>query len=59
VIRELGLLYDRDERGEFLQLYTVTAGRVFLELVERIGGYDGYGAANAYVRLAVQRAERS
>jgi 4-hydroxyphenylpyruvate dioxygenase len=58
-IRELGLLYDRDERGEFLQLYTVTAGRVFLELVERIGGYDGYGAANAYVRLAVQRAERS
>ncbi|MGI5271366.1 bifunctional sugar phosphate isomerase/epimerase/4-hydroxyphenylpyruvate dioxygenase family protein [Nonomuraea sp. CA-218870] len=58
-IRELGLLYDRDERGEFLHLYTVTAGRVFFELVQRIGGYDGYGAANAAVRLAVQHAERS
>ena len=58
-IRELGLLYDKDERGEFLHLYTVTAGRVFFELVQRIGGYDGYGAANAAVRLAVQHAERS
>ncbi|MFC5814943.1 bifunctional sugar phosphate isomerase/epimerase/4-hydroxyphenylpyruvate dioxygenase family protein [Nonomuraea harbinensis] len=58
-IRELGLLYDRDEEGEFLHLYTVTAGRVFFELVQRIGGYDGYGAANAAVRLAVQHAERS
>ncbi|MFG1946932.1 bifunctional sugar phosphate isomerase/epimerase/4-hydroxyphenylpyruvate dioxygenase family protein [Nonomuraea sp. NPDC048826] len=58
-IRELGLLYDRDERGEFLHLYTVTAGRVFFELVQRIGGYDGYGAANAAVRLAVQHVERS
>ncbi|RVX41477.1 4-hydroxyphenylpyruvate dioxygenase [Nonomuraea polychroma] len=54
-LRRLGVLYDRDEDGgEFLHLYTVTMGRVFFELVQRIGGYDGYGAANAPIRLAVQ-----
>ncbi|PZG15431.1 bifunctional sugar phosphate isomerase/epimerase/4-hydroxyphenylpyruvate dioxygenase family protein [Nonomuraea aridisoli] len=54
-LRELGVLYDRDESGgEFWHLYTVTVGRVFVELVQRKGGYDGYGAANAPIRLAVQ-----
>ncbi|MEU8247409.1 TIM barrel protein [Nonomuraea sp. NPDC048916] len=55
-LRELGLLYDRDEHGEFLHLYTITVGRVFFELVQRLGGYRGYGAANAPVRLAAQHA---
>jgi 4-hydroxyphenylpyruvate dioxygenase len=56
-LRHLGVLYDRDERGgEFLQLYTVTVGRVFFEIVQRTGGYDGYGARNAPIRLAVQHA---
>ncbi|MFD4029054.1 bifunctional sugar phosphate isomerase/epimerase/4-hydroxyphenylpyruvate dioxygenase family protein [Streptomyces sp. NPDC058637] len=54
--RELGILYDRDEKGEFRHCYTVTTGRLFFELVERTGGYDGYGARNAPVRLAAQRA---
>ncbi|MFC8227114.1 bifunctional sugar phosphate isomerase/epimerase/4-hydroxyphenylpyruvate dioxygenase family protein [Streptomyces sp. NPDC057287] len=54
--RELGILYDRDEKGEFRHCYTVTAGRVFFELVERVGGYDGYGVGNAPVRLAAQHA---
>ena len=53
-LRELGLLYDRDEHGEFLHLYTITAGRVFFEIVQRVGGYQGYGATNAPVRLAAQ-----
>jgi 3-dehydroshikimate dehydratase len=57
-MRELGVLYDRDERGEFLHFYTpVVGGRLFFEVVERRGGYDGYGAANAPVRLAAQRSE--
>jgi 4-hydroxyphenylpyruvate dioxygenase len=56
-LRHLGVLYDRDGHGgEFLHLYTVTAGRVFFELVQRIGGYQGYGAGNAPIRLAVQHA---
>ncbi|MEW9555424.1 bifunctional sugar phosphate isomerase/epimerase/4-hydroxyphenylpyruvate dioxygenase family protein [Nonomuraea sp. NPDC050783] len=56
-LRRLGVLYDRDEHGEFLHCYTVTVGRVFFELVQRVGGYQGYGAGNAPIRLAVQHAE--
>ncbi|WP_328477955.1 sugar phosphate isomerase/epimerase and 4-hydroxyphenylpyruvate domain-containing protein [Streptomyces sp. NBC_00377] len=56
--RELGILYDRDACGVFRHCYTHTVGRVFLELVQRDGGYQGYGAANAPVRLAAQRALR-
>jgi 4-hydroxyphenylpyruvate dioxygenase len=54
LLRELGLLYDKDEHGEFLHCYTVTTGRVFFEIVQRIGDYRGYGAANAPIRLAAQ-----
>ena len=57
-MREVGVLYDRDDDGEFLQLYTRTVGGVFLEVVERRGGYDGYGAPNAGVRLAAQDSDR-
>lgn len=56
LLRELGLLYDRDAYGEFLHFYTVTTGRVFFEVVQRRGGYRGYGAVNAPIRLAAQHA---
>ncbi|WP_406441109.1 sugar phosphate isomerase/epimerase and 4-hydroxyphenylpyruvate domain-containing protein [Streptomyces sp. NBC_01613] len=56
--RELGILYDRDAHGEFRHCYTHTVGRVFFELVQRDGGYRGYGAQNAPVRLAAQHAAR-
>ncbi|MFE7853940.1 bifunctional sugar phosphate isomerase/epimerase/4-hydroxyphenylpyruvate dioxygenase family protein [Streptomyces sp. NPDC057403] len=56
--RELGILYDRDAHGEFRHCYTRTVGRVFFELVQRDGGYRGYGAVNAPVRLAAQHAVR-
>ncbi|MFD3475607.1 bifunctional sugar phosphate isomerase/epimerase/4-hydroxyphenylpyruvate dioxygenase family protein [Streptomyces sp. NPDC058695] len=56
--RELGILYDRDEHGTFRHFYTETIGRVFFELVQRDGGYRGYGAQNAPVRLAAQHALR-
>jgi 4-hydroxyphenylpyruvate dioxygenase len=54
-LRELDLLYDRDAHGEFIHFYTRTIGDVFFEVVERRGGYDGYGGANAPIRLAAQR----
>lgn len=54
-LRDLGLFYDSDGNGEFIHLYTPIIGGVFFELVERRGGYDGYGAANAPVRLSAQR----
>ena len=57
-MRSLGVLYERDPDGEFLHLYTPTVGgRLFFEIVERRGGYAGYGAANAAVRMAAQRAD--
>jgi 4-hydroxyphenylpyruvate dioxygenase len=56
--RDLGILYDRDAHGVFRHCYTRTVGRVFFELVQRDGGYRGYGAQNAPVRLAAQHAVR-
>ncbi|WP_369135709.1 TIM barrel protein [Modestobacter sp. I12A-02662] len=59
-IRELGLLYDEDEHGRWLQLVTRVLGdRVFLVVVQRLGGYDGYGAADAPVRMAAHRRSRA
>jgi 4-hydroxyphenylpyruvate dioxygenase len=53
-LADLGVLYDREGEGEFLHFYTETVGGVFFEVVERRGGYEGYGAGNAPVRLAAQ-----
>jgi 4-hydroxyphenylpyruvate dioxygenase len=57
-LRELNVMYDRDEAGEFLHFYTHPIGTVFLEVVERRGAYSGYGALNAPVRLAAQYQHR-
>jgi 4-hydroxyphenylpyruvate dioxygenase len=58
-MRELGVLLDRDEHGEFLHFYTeVLGGRVFFEVVQRVGGYEGYGEINAPVRMAAHRRRR-
>jgi 4-hydroxyphenylpyruvate dioxygenase len=55
-LRELGLLYDREPGGgELLQAFTATRGRVFFELLERRGGYAGYGATNTPIRMVAQR----
>jgi 4-hydroxyphenylpyruvate dioxygenase len=49
------ILYDRDESGEYFQLYSPTYGEgFFFEIVER-RGYKGYGAANAIFRIAALR----
>jgi len=60
LMREGGILYDRDSAGgEFFQVYTEQfAERFFLEVVQRKGGYDGYGAVNAPVRLAAHAQRR-
>jgi 4-hydroxyphenylpyruvate dioxygenase len=59
-MQSLGVLYDRDDDGEFLHFYTeVLGGRVFFEVVQRIGGYSGYGEVNAPVRMAAHRRQRA
>jgi 4-hydroxyphenylpyruvate dioxygenase len=54
VLRAHGILYDRDDAGEYLQAYTSNIGGLFFfEIVER-RGYNGFGAVNAPIRLAAQ-----
>ncbi|MBO6895679.1 MAG: hypothetical protein JJ866_27425 [Roseibium sp.] len=49
------MLYDRDESGEYFQIYgTPIFNGFFFEIVERRGNYQGYGARNAPIRLAAQ-----
>ena len=51
-LRARNILYDRDDHGEYLQLYSTTFGDgFFFEIVER-RDYRGYGAANAIFRIA-------
>jgi 4-hydroxyphenylpyruvate dioxygenase len=46
------VLYDRDEHGEYFQLYSTAFGEgFFFEIVER-RGYAGYGASNTIFRIA-------
>jgi 4-hydroxyphenylpyruvate dioxygenase len=53
-MRRLSILYDRGPTGEFFHAYTrAFEHRFFFEFVER-RNYDGFGAANASVRLAAQ-----
>ncbi len=59
LVRRVGALYDEDDHGHYLQLFTPVAGqRVFVEIVQRVDGYRGYGFANDPVRMAAQRAQR-
>lgn len=51
-LRSQNILYDRDEHGEYFQLYSPSYGEgFFFEVVQR-EGYRGYGAANAIFRIA-------
>jgi 4-hydroxyphenylpyruvate dioxygenase len=59
-MREYGLFYDEDAHGCYLHLVTEVLGdRVFFEVVQRLGGYDGYGTANAPVRMTAHRSLRA
>ncbi|RJT40752.1 sugar phosphate isomerase/epimerase and 4-hydroxyphenylpyruvate domain-containing protein [Mesorhizobium waimense] len=54
-LRNRNILFDRDEGGDYFQLYSQTYGEgFFFEVVER-RGYRGYGAANAPLRIAAQK----
>lgn len=54
-MREFDVLYERSADGEYFHAYTQSfAERFFFEIVQRSGGYDGYGALNAPARMASQ-----
>lgn len=55
-LRRHNVLYDRDAHGEFFQIYSQNFGEgFFFEIVERRGGYRGYGGPNAPFRIAAQK----
>jgi 4-hydroxyphenylpyruvate dioxygenase len=52
----MNILYDEDENGSFLQVYTnLIRDTFFFEIVQRINNYQGYGANNALFRIAAQK----
>ncbi|GGB94947.1 hypothetical protein GCM10011352_21310 [Marinobacterium zhoushanense] len=54
-LKQYNVLYDRNEEGgEFFHFYTVETHGVFFEVVQRKGGYNRYGEANAHIRFAAQ-----
>nr|WP_314487340.1 3-dehydroshikimate dehydratase QuiC [uncultured Pseudomonas sp.] len=55
------VLYDRDAQGgELFHVYTEAfEDRFFFEILQRKGGYAGYGAANVTVRLTAMAKARS
>ena len=54
-LKDGNILYDSDGRGEYFQVYSVPIwGGFFFEIIARKGGYQGYGARNAPIRLAAQ-----
>ena len=56
-LRDNQILYDREENGEFFQIYTpIFDERFFFEIVQR-RNYEGFGAPNAAIRLAAQTRE--
>jgi 4-hydroxyphenylpyruvate dioxygenase len=60
LLRSLGIMYDRDDTGEILHVYTRRiAGAFYVEVLQRVDGYDGYGAGNTPVRLVAQAAQLS
>ncbi|MEF9601326.1 VOC family protein, partial [Paracoccus sp. PXZ] len=55
-LRAHHIMYDEDAEGQFMQFYsTALPGGFFLEIVQRRGGYAGYGAPNAPFRIAAQK----
>jgi len=55
-LEEENILYDEDKTGAFFQIYSRPfTGGLFFEIVQRAGGYAGYGGPNAPFRIAAQK----
>ncbi|MCR9135849.1 MAG: sugar phosphate isomerase/epimerase and 4-hydroxyphenylpyruvate domain-containing protein [Alphaproteobacteria bacterium] len=52
-LKRFSILYDEEGTGQFFQIYSKPIGDgFFFEIVQRVNGYGGYGAANAPYRTA-------
>ncbi|WP_425307390.1 TIM barrel protein [Ammonicoccus fulvus] len=58
-LRQHGILYDRTDEGELFHLYTPILGNGFyVEVLQRVGEYAGFGAPNTHIRLASHAAQQ-
>jgi 4-hydroxyphenylpyruvate dioxygenase len=57
-MRALNILYDVQGEGSFYHFYFKEQNGLFIEILQRVGGYDRYGETNAQVRLAAQARDR-
>ena len=56
-MQQHNILYDEDEYGTFMQIYTrLFEGRFCFEIVQR-NGYRGFGTANTQIRMTMQARE--
>ncbi|MFD1384565.1 bifunctional sugar phosphate isomerase/epimerase/4-hydroxyphenylpyruvate dioxygenase family protein [Rhodanobacter aciditrophus] len=53
-LQDHNIMYDENEDGAFFHCYTEEVSGVFFEVLQRVDGYNNYGEANAYVRMASQ-----
>ncbi len=55
-MQALNIMYDEEPGGQFFQFYSeAQPGGLFLEVVQRNGNFQGYGAPNAPFRIAAQK----
>ena len=58
-LREYNIMYDRDAKGEFLHMSTEQfRDRFYFEIVQRIGGYDGFATLNGTFHMSVNQERR-
>jgi 3-dehydroquinate dehydratase-1 len=59
-MRNYNIMYDRDEKGEFLHLSTEQfRDRFFFEIVQRINGYEHFASINAPIRMSIHHERRN
>ncbi|KAA8899190.1 hypothetical protein FN846DRAFT_960877 [Sphaerosporella brunnea] len=59
-MRNYNIMYDRDDKGEFLHLSTEQfRDRFFFEIVQRINGYEHFASINAPIRMSIHHERRN
>lgn len=59
-MKTFNIMYDRDDKGEFLHVSTEQfQDRFFFEIVQRINGYEHFASINAPIRMSIHHERRN
>ena len=59
-MKHFNIMYDRDDKGEFLHLSTEQfRDRFFFEIVQRLNGYERFASINAPIRMSIHHERRN